>query len=349
MDGWLRTVTVRKRSEGGEDNISIVTDELEYCEATTSACGRKVSEVCTTANVCSKRRKVIRKYDQSYLSFGFSWTGTEGEPRPQCVMCGDVLSNESMKPAHLKRHLITKHAVLKDKPIAFFQRKLDELRQSKAMILSCVTPVAKAQEASYCASLRIAKAGKPRNIGEELCLPLAKEITRIMCGEKAARQLNLVPLSNDTVSRRIVDMADDVKNILIERIKKSRYFSIQLDETTDVADLANLLVYVRYEYDGASQEDFLFCQILITRTTAEHIFLLLNTFMEENCLDWKKCVGVCTDGARAMTGRHNGVAARISEVATEMRWTHCSIHREALAVKKMPEDLKSVLDSAVKR
>ena len=70
--------------------------------------------------------------------------------------------------------------------------------------------------------------------------------------------------------------------------------------------------------------------------------------MEENCLDWKKCVGVCTDGARAMTGRHNGVAARISEVATEMRWTHCSIHREALAVKKMPEDLKSVLDSAVK-
>ena len=92
----------------------------------------------------------------------------------------------------------------------------------------------------------------------------------------------------------------------------------------------------------------MFCQTLITRTTAEHIFLLLNTFMEENCLDWKKCVGVCTECARAMTGRHNGVAARISEVATEMRWTHCSIHREALAVKKMPEDLKSVLDSAVK-
>ncbi|KAI6650082.1 Zinc finger BED domain-containing protein 5-like [Oopsacas minuta] len=153
--------------------------------------------------------------------------------------------------------LTTKHAVLKDKPIAFFQRELDELRQSKAVIVSCVTPVAKAQKASYCASLRIAKAGKPRNIGEELCLPLAKEITHIMCGEKATRQLNLVPLSNDTVSRRIVDMADGVKNILIEHIKKSRYFSIQLDETTDVVDLANLLVYVRYEYDGTSQEDFL--------------------------------------------------------------------------------------------
>ncbi len=31
-----------------------------------------------------------------------------------------------------------------------------------------------------------------------------------------------------------------------------------------------------------------------------------------------------------------------------MHWTHCSIHREALAVKKMPDNLKSVLDSVVK-
>ena len=233
-----------KRSPCGEHSISTETDEVEDTVATTRARGSLVSQVCTTATVCSKRRKMIRKYDQSYLGLGFSWNGTEGEPRPQCVVCGDVFSNESMKPAHLKRHLTTKHAVLKDKPIAFFQRKLDELKQSNAMILSSVTPVSKAQEAAYRASLRIAKAGKPHTIGKELCLPLAKEITHIMCGEKATRQLNLGPLSNDTLSRRI-DMADDVKNILIERIKRSRYYSIQLDETTDAANLANLLVYVR--------------------------------------------------------------------------------------------------------
>lgn len=168
-----------------------------------------------------------------------------------------------------------------------------------------------------------------------------------MCGEEAAKKLNFVPLSNDTVSRRITDMANDVKNTLIEHIKKSRYFAIQLNETTDVADLAQLLVYVRYEHDGAATEDFLFCKPLETRTTFT-TFQVLNVFMQENGLDWKKCVGVCTDGARAMTGRNSGVVARIREVASEMRWTHCSIHREALAVKRMPDDLKSVLDSAVK-
>ena len=140
MDVWLKTGTVVKRSQGGEHSISTETDEVEDSVATTSARGSLVSKVYTTATVCSKRRKMIKKYDLSYLGFGFSWNGTEGDPRPQCVVCGDVLSNKSMKPAQLKRHLKTKHAVLKDKPIAVFQKKLDEMKQSKAMILSCVTP-----------------------------------------------------------------------------------------------------------------------------------------------------------------------------------------------------------------
>ncbi|MBN3326456.1 SCND3 protein, partial [Atractosteus spatula] len=71
------------------------------------------------------------------------------------------------------------------------------------------------------ASLRIAKAGKPHTFCEELCLPLAKELRRIMCGEKAAKQLDLLPRLKDTVTQRIIDMADDVKSMLIEPVKMS--------------------------------------------------------------------------------------------------------------------------------
>ena len=239
------------------------------------------------------------------MKCGFSCSGTDNEPRLQCMICGEVLSNNSMKPSHLQRHVTTKHAHLQDKPAEYFTRKCDLLNKCKLTIQSSCTPIAKAQEASYRASLRIAKACKPHTTGEKLCLPLAKEMTEIMCGEKAVKQLHLVPLSNDTVSRRIVEMAEDVKKTLIERIKSSSYYSIQLDETTDVADLANLIVYVGYEHDGAAQEDFLFCQPLETRATAEHIFQLLDAFVQGNGLEWKKCFGVCTDGVRAMTGRHS--------------------------------------------
>ncbi|MBN3314361.1 SCND3 protein, partial [Atractosteus spatula] len=99
-------------------------------------------------------------------------------------------------------------------------------------------------------SLRIAKAGKPQTIGEELCLPLAKELTHIMCREKAAKQLDLLPASNDTVTRRIFYMAGDVKCTLIECVKMSRCCSLQLDESV-----------------------------------GEHIFQLLNEFIEENGID----------------------------------------------------------------
>ncbi|MBN3323720.1 ZMYM6 protein, partial [Atractosteus spatula] len=66
------------------------------------------------------------------------------------------------------------------------------------------------------------------------------------------------------------------------------------------------------------REDFLFCKWLPTETTEEHIFQLLNEFIEDNGIDWIKCVGVCTDGARTMTSQHRGVVARIREVAPEM-------------------------------
>ncbi len=39
-----------------------------------------------------------RKYDVSYLQFGFTVAGTDAEPLPQCVICADLLVNDSMKP-----------------------------------------------------------------------------------------------------------------------------------------------------------------------------------------------------------------------------------------------------------
>jgi hypothetical protein len=48
-----------------------------------------------------------------------------------------------------------------------------------------------------------------------------------------------------------------------------------------------------------------------------------------------------------MTGKHAGFVARTKEEATNVSWTHCFIHRQALASKRMPQGLKKVLDNAV--
>ncbi|KAI2645926.1 Zinc finger BED domain-containing protein 5 [Labeo rohita] len=96
----------------------------------------------------------------------------------------------------LKRHLETKHPTLKDKPLDFFKHASVSNR--------CL-------ETSYYVSKRVAKLGKPHTIAEALILPSAKDICQVMFGENFAQQISDIPLSNDTVSRRISDMASDVK------------------------------------------------------------------------------------------------------------------------------------------
>ncbi|GFU85499.1 zinc finger BED domain-containing protein 5 [Trichonephila clavipes] len=62
-----------------------------------------------------------------------------------------------------------------------------------------------------------------------------------MLDERSAKHVSTVPLSNDTVSRRIHDLASYVRQELVTRLQKAR-FVLQINESTDVAGLAILLV-----------------------------------------------------------------------------------------------------------
>ena len=49
-----------------------------------------------------------------------------------------------------------------------------------------------------------------------------------------------------------------------------------------------------------------------------------------------------------MTGRHSGVVTCVQAVAPDATWVHCSIHREPLAAKGIPDSLKDILDTTLK-
>ena len=59
--------------------------------------------------------------------------------------------------------------------------------------------------------------------------------------------------------RRIVEMDTDIGNQVVTGIQKSRYFAIQLDESTDVSNHAILLCFVRYSEDEDLREELLCC------------------------------------------------------------------------------------------
>ncbi|XP_042910251.1 protein FAM200B-like [Parasteatoda tepidariorum] len=78
------------------------------------------------------RSKKIRKYNEEFFKYGFTFCVVDEEERPICVICNEKLVNESMKPAKLKRHLETKHRDLQNKHADFFQRRAENLKIQSA-------------------------------------------------------------------------------------------------------------------------------------------------------------------------------------------------------------------------
>lgn len=168
--------------------------------------------------------------------------------------------------------------------------------------------------ASFLVAYKIAKTGRPYNIAEELILPTAKDMVSCVLGDKFSKLLDKIPLSNDTIARRIHKMAEDVENQLAQRLQNNHY-AIQVDESIDISGLSNLLGFDRYVYKNICK-DFLFCKTLES-TTKEDIFNTINDFIEKHGIDWTKCVGISTDGTKAMTGRISGLISRIKNLAPE--------------------------------
>ena len=265
-----------------------------------------------TKAVVPKKAKLepekFRQYSEEYVLMGFTSTSCH-PPKALCFFCGERLANSSMKPAHLQRHLNTKHAGHVGKAPEFFKRKLFEFRSSQDTMrkASTSTTSAKALEASFEVSLLIAQAKKPFSIAEDLLLPAVVKLAEIMLDTTAAEKLKTVPLSNDTVCRRIDAMGTDIVEQVVGKLSDS--FSLQLDESTDVSGNAQLVAFVRYIDTDDIYEHILFCKALEGKTTGEDIFDVVNTFFCENGMSWKSCSSICTDAAASMTGSTRGLSA----------------------------------------
>lgn len=355
MDRWLKSGSLKRdrpTDDEEEKTLKVKVNSSVTLETNLSVSLQPTSSASLEPNplkISVKPSAKIRKYNSDYLEIGFTFTGPEQQPKPQCVICYESLSNECMKPAKLRRHFETKHPEHNSKSIDFFKNKLEELKKSRKNITkySGRNVNENATLASYEVAQLVAKCGKNHTIAEELILPSAMILCKRMLGDAAAKVIGTVPLSNNTVQRRITDMANNIEDTLLARLSMCDMYALQLDESTDISKKAIMLVFTRFLWEDQILEDFLFsCELL--HTTADDIFNALNDFLNKHSVAWTKCVGISTDGAKSMAGNKTGLQARIKAVAPEMKWTHCCIHREALVAKRLSEPLQKILDEVVK-
>ena len=127
------------------------------------------------------------------------------------------------------------------KPKAFFETKRQSLKQAKMDSSGAFRQqTSKVVEASY----EIAKSKKSHNIGETLIKPSVLRAAELVLGKDRANKLSQISLSNDTIKGRINEMSQDIKDQVLDQVRASPVFAIQLDldETTDVAQCSQLLM-----------------------------------------------------------------------------------------------------------
>ena len=139
------------------------------------------------------------------------------------------------------------------------------------------------------------------------------------------------------------DIAKQLKLSLQAKIyKKESLFSLAVDESTDINDSAQLLIFVRCLFSSFELcEDFLSMKTLATRTRGEDIFIAVKNACIRSGLDLKYLRGVCTDGTPAMTGNQQGFVTRFADYVSneydnkELINLYCTFHQEALCAKSV--------------
>ena len=107
---------------------------------------------------------------------------------------------------------------------------------------------------------------------------------RLMFGADAVNKLSSLSLSNKTVQCRIEEMSEDINNQVVEQIKPSPIYVLQLDESTDVSSCAQHMVYVRYIHNCDFKEELLFCRPLDSQTRWINVFNIVDTFLHVKIL-----------------------------------------------------------------
>ena len=79
---------------------------------------------------------------------------------------------------------------------------------------------------------------KAYTIAETLIKPCMLDCVKLVLSENAVNNLKQIPLSDNTIKAQIEDMAQNINDQVIAKIKSSPYSNIHLDETTDVANLS---------------------------------------------------------------------------------------------------------------
>ena len=96
--------------------------------------------------------------------------------------------------------------------------------------------------ALYEVSLLLAKKTKSFTDGEESVKPVLEIAARTLGDKIIEAKFKDIPLSNNTMTRRIEELADNVSEQIAIHASNSKFLSLAIDESTDISDTAQVSI-----------------------------------------------------------------------------------------------------------
>ncbi|CAG2203108.1 unnamed protein product [Mytilus edulis] len=126
-------------------------------------------------------------------------------------------------------------------------------------------------------------------------------------------------------------MAQMIVREVSDNIRKSLYFALMADETTDVANKEQLVVCLRWIDQALDVHEDFIGLYQIDNTSAQTITDSIQDVLVRLNISLSQCRGQTYDGASAMSGPKSGVQKRIKDEQPKALYNHCHGHRLNLA------------------
>lgn len=153
---------------------------------------------------------------------------------------------------------------------------------------------------------------------------------------------------NDIQNEMMKIMALQILREVAKNIQNADFYSLMGDEATDVSNVSQLVICLRWVDDDLVAHDEFIGLKDMPRTNADSIVRELKDVLIRMNLKLNKCRGQCYDGCSTMRGHKNGVVVQIKEEENRTLYTHCYTHSLNLAVgdtMRNSDILKHTLDN----
>ncbi|KAJ8913072.1 hypothetical protein NQ315_006573 [Exocentrus adspersus] len=323
-----------KHAECGSSNKNVIHDETNETE--TSETNENESSFANSSTK-EPKPKMKKRYKQKFRQQWketFKWLTVTENNQSFCTVCHITVRGGI---PHFKRHENTSLHI----------QNYEKAKNAPKITRYIKEPDDKLEKSIKRAELKLVAFINEHNLAFLLMDHLILLLVSIFPDSNIAKGLKC----NRTKATKVTKdcLAQEQLN-LVTTVLRNQFFSLIIDETTDVSTQKSLVLIARY-FDNIQQRsrDVFIGLLRIKNCTAQGIFEAINVFLLEANIPIKNLLGFAADNAAVMMGQIAGVQALFKTLVPNIFVLGCICHSfhlcSSAAAKKLPRSIEEFVRS----